>query len=120
MGTMPARRLLLHMAWPMMLSMFIQALYNMVDSMFVSWMSGEAFQALALAYPVQMFMIAVCVGTGVGVNALLSRRLGEQDRAGASAVAMNGVFVYLLSWLVFLLFGLFLAGPSWAFSPATR
>ena len=50
MGTMPARRLLLHMAWPMMLSMFIQALYNMVDSMFVSWMSGEAFQALALAY----------------------------------------------------------------------
>ena len=63
---MPARRLLLHMAWPMMLSMFIQALYNMVDSMFVSWMSGEAFQALALAYPVQMFMIAVCVGTGVG------------------------------------------------------
>ena len=81
----------------MMLSMFIQALYNMVDSMFVSWMSGEAFQALALAYPVQMFMIAVCVGTGVGVNALLSRRLGEQDRAGASAVAMNGVFVYLLS-----------------------
>lgn len=109
MGTMPARRLLLHMAWPMMLSMFIQALYNMVDSMFVSWMSGEAFQALALAYPVQMFMIAVCVGTGVGVNALLSRRLGEQDRDGASAVAMNGVFVYLLSWLVFLLFGLFLA-----------
>ena len=115
MGTMPARRLLLHMAWPMMLSMFIQALYNMVDSMFVSWMSGEAFQALALAYPVQMFMIAVCVGTGVGVNALLSRRLGEQDRAGASAVAMNGVFVYLLSWLVFLLFGLFLARPFMGF-----
>ena len=115
MGTMPARRLLLHMAWPMMLSMFIQALYNMVDSMFVSWMSGEAFQALALAYPVQMFMIAVCVGTGVGVNALLSRRLGEQDRAGASAVALNGVFVYLLSWLVFLLFGLFLARPFMGF-----
>ena len=115
MGVMPVRRLLIHMAWPMMLSMFIQALYNMVDSMFVSWMSGEAFQALSLAYPVQMFMISVCVGTGVGVNALLSRRLGEQDPEGANAVAMNGYFVYLLSWLAFLLFGLLLARPFMGF-----
>lgn len=115
MGVMPVRRLLIHMAWPMMLSMFIQALYNMVDSMFVSWMSGKAFQALSLAYPVQMFMIAVCVGTGVGVNALLSRRLGEQDPEGANAVAMNGYFIYLLSWAAFLLFGLFLARPFMGF-----
>lgn len=115
MGVMPVRRLLIHMAWPMMLSMFIQALYNMVDSMFVSWISGEGFQALALAYPVQMFMIAVCVGTGVGVNALLSRRLGERDQAGADAVAMNGCFVYFLSWAVFLLFALLLARPFMGF-----
>ena len=118
MGVMPVRRLLLHMAWPMMLSMLIQALYNMVDSIFVSRISGEAFQALALAYPVQMFMIAVCVGTGVGVNALLSRRLGERDREGADAVAMNGYFVYVLSWVVFLLFGLFLARPFMRFFTA--
>ena len=87
MVTMPVRPLLLHMAWPMMLSMLIQALYNLVDSMFVSRLSASAFQALSLAYPVQMFMVAVCVGTGVGVNALLSRRLGEGDRAAAGAVA---------------------------------
>lgn len=115
MGTMPVRPLLLHMAWPMMLSMLIQALYNMVDSMFISQLSGEAFQALALAYPVQMFMIAVCTGTGVGVNALLSRRLGERDPVGASAVALNGAFVYLLSWVAFLLFSLLLSRPFMAF-----
>ncbi len=115
MGTMPVRPLLLHMAWPMMLSMLIQALYNLVDSMFVSRLSASAFQALSLAYPVQMFMVAVCVGTGVGVNALLSRRLGEGDRAAAGAVALNGAFVYLLSWVAFLCFGLFLTRPFLAF-----
>ena len=115
MGVMPVRPLLLHMAWPMMLSMLIQALYNMVDSMFVSRLNREAFEALSLSYPVQMFMVAVCVGTGVGVNALLSRRLGQQDPEGANAVAMNGVFVYLLSWLFFLFFGLFLTRPFFGF-----
>lgn len=115
MGVMPVRPLLLHMAWPMMLSMLIQALYNMVDSMFVSRLNREAFEALSLSYPVQMFMVAVCVGTGVGVNALLSRRLGQQDPEGANAVAMNGVFVYLLSWLFFLFFGLFLTRPLFGF-----
>lgn len=115
MGAMPVRPLLLHMAWPMMLSMLIQALYNLVDSMFVSRLSASAFQALSLAYPVQMFMVAVCVGTGVGVNALLSRRLGEGDRTAAGAVALNGGFAYVLSWGVFLFFGLFLTRPFFAF-----
>lgn len=118
MGVMPVRKLLIHMAWPMMLSMFIQALYNMVDSVFVSRINGEAFQALALAYPVQMFMIAICVGTGVGVNALLSRRLGERDQEGANAVAMNGYLIYLLSWAAFFLFGLLFSRPFMGFFTA--
>ena len=115
MGTMPVRPLLLRMAWPMMLSMLIQALYNLVDSMFVSRLSGEAFQALSLAYPVQMFMVAVCVGAGVGLNALLSKRLGQGERTEAKAVALNGIFLYLLCYLLFLSFALFLARPFMAF-----
>lgn len=118
MGTMPVRPLLLRMAWPMMLSMLIQALYNLVDSMFVSRLSGEAFQALSLAYPVQMFMVAVCVGAGVGLNALLSKRLGQGDRTEAKAVALNGIFLYLLCYLLFLSFALFLARPFMAFFTA--
>ena len=118
MGTMPVRPLLLRMAWPMMLSMLIQALYNLVDSMFVSRLSGAAFQALSLAYPVQMFMVAVCVGAGVGLNALLSKRLGQGDRTEARAVALNGIFLYLLCWLLFLSFGLFLTRRFMAFFTA--
>ena len=118
MGTMPVRPLLLRMAWPMMLSMLIQALYNLVDSMFVSRLSGEAFQALSLAYPVQMFMVAVCVGAGVGLNALLSKRLGQGERTEAKSVALNGIFLYLLCYLLFLSFALFLARPFIAFFTA--
>lgn len=118
MGTMPVRPLLLRMAWPMMLSMLIQALYNLVDSMFVSRLSGEAFQALSLAYPVQMFMVAVCVGAGVGLNALLSKRLGQGERTEAKSVALNGIFLYLLCYLLFLSFALFLARPFMAFFTA--
>ncbi|MEG0441411.1 MAG: MATE family efflux transporter [Oscillospiraceae bacterium] len=103
---MPVKPLLLHMAWPMMLSMFIQALYNLVDSIFISQYSHEAFVALGLAFPAQTLMIAICVGTGVGVNAMVSRRLGQKRVEDASAVAMNGFFLYLLSWIVFFIFGL--------------
>lgn len=101
MGVMPIKQLILHMSWPMMLSMFIQALYNMVDSIFVAQISEDAFLALSLVYPVQMLMIAVCVGTGVGVNAVLSRRLGEGNSEKASMVALNGFFLYVLTWLAF-------------------
>ena len=111
MGVMPIRRLILHMSWPMMLSMFIQALYNMVDSIFVAQISEDAFLALSLVYPVQMLMIAICVGTGVGVNAVLSRRLGEGDRERACSVALNGFLLYFLTWLVFLVLGLLLGRP---------
>ena len=106
MGTMSIRRLILHMSWPMMLSMLIQALYNMVDSFFVAQIDERAFVALSLAYPVQTLMIAICTGLGVGINAMLSRRLGEGRRDEASAVALNGYLVYFLAWLVFLVFGL--------------
>ena len=80
MGVMPVHRLLLTMSGPMMLSMLIQALYNVVDSMFVSYISEAALTAVSLAYPMQNLMIAVATGTGVGINALLSRNLGENGR----------------------------------------
>jgi len=109
MAVMPVRRLLLNMAWPMMLSMLIQALYNLVDSMFVAQLSSDGFVALALVYPIQTLMIAVCVGTGVGFNALLARRLGEGRPDEANRVVANGYFVYLVCWVVFLVLGVGLA-----------
>ena len=109
MAVMPVRRLLLNMAWPMMLSMLIQALYNLVDSMFVAQLSSDGFVALALVYPIQTLMIAVCVGTGVGFNALLVRRLGEGRPDEANRVVANGYFVYLVCWVVFLVLGVGLA-----------
>ena len=111
MAVMPVRRLLLNMSWPMMLSMLIQALYNMVDSLFVAQLSRDGFEALALVYPVQMLMVAVCVGTGVGFNALLARRLGQRREEEADQVASNGYFVYFVCWLVFLVLGVGFARP---------
>ena len=106
MATLPVRRLLLRMSWPMMLSMLVQAMYNMVDSIFVAQLNEEGFLALSLAYPVQTMMIAVQAGVGVGVNAMISRRLGEGRREDADKVASHGVFLYLVCWVVFLIFGL--------------
>ena len=111
MAVMPVRRLLLNMSWPMMLSMLIQGLYNLVDSMFVAKLSGDSFVALSLVYPVQTLMIAICVGVGVGFNALLSRRLGEGRREEAEQVTSNGYFLYLVCWLVFLILGVSFARP---------
>ena len=111
MAVMPVRRLLINMSWPMMLSMLIQALYNLVDSLFVANLSRDGFEALALVYPVQTLMISVCVGVGVGFNALLARRLGERRQAEADQVAANGYFVYFVCWLVFLILGVGFARP---------
>ena len=107
MGTLPVKRLVLTMSWPVMLSMLLQAVYNLWDSICVAQVSDQAFLALSLSYPVQILMIAVCVGTGVGFNAVLARKLGEGDLEQASKVACHGYFLYFCSWLVFLLFGLF-------------
>lgn len=111
MGTMPVKKLLIHMSWPMMLSMFIQALYNMVDSMFVAQLNKDAFVALSFVYPVQLFLVAICVGLGVGVNALLSRRMGQGDAEGANAVAVNGYLLYFVCWVIFAAFGAFFSTP---------
>lgn len=109
MGTMPVNRLLLSMALPMMVSMLVQALYNVVDSVFVSRIGENALTAVSLAFPVQNLMIAISSGTGVGMNALLSRCLGEKHYDEADRAANNGIFLAALGSLAFLLFGLFFA-----------
>lgn len=107
MGVMPVNKLLFTVSMPMIISMLIQALYNVVDSIFVAKIGESALTAVSLAFPVQNLMIAVSVGTGVGVNALLSRLLGQKDQKAANLAAVNGLFVFFLSYLVFLVFGLF-------------
>jgi len=106
MGLMPINRLLLNMAVPMMLSMLVQALYNVVDSIFVSKLSQDALNAVSLAFPVQNLMIAVGAGTAVGINALLSRSLGQKNQERADKTAMNGILLALISALVFTALGL--------------
>lgn len=109
MGTMPVSRLLVTMALPMMLSMLVQALYNIVDSIFVSHVSEDALTAVGLAFPVQNLMISIAVGLGVGMGALLSRALGAGDRKRADQVGLTGVLLVLFSSLFFVVFGLFFA-----------
>nr|WP_297171017.1 MATE family efflux transporter [uncultured Agathobaculum sp.] len=106
MGAMPEGRLIVTMSFPIMLSMLVQALYNIVDSAFVARIGEDALTAVSLAFPVQLLMIAVATGTGVGVNALLSRRLGEKKQDDANAVAINGIFLSVCCWLVFAVLGL--------------
>ena len=96
MGVMPVNRLLVTMALPIMISMIIQAMYNIVDSLFVARISEQALTAVSLAYSVQNLLIGVAVGTGVGVNSLLSRYLGEQNREGVNKTAVNGIFIMLV------------------------
>ena len=111
MGIMPVNRLLIEMSLPMMVSMLVQALYNVVDSIFVSRINENALTAVSLAFPIQSLMIAVGTGTGVGVNALLSKSLGEKNTERANKVAENGVFLAALSYLLFLIIGLTVVRP---------
>ena len=111
MGTLPVKRLIVTMSVPMMISMLVQALYNVVDSIFVSRVSEDALTAVTMAFPLQMMIIAVGSGTGVGINALLSKSLGEKKQERANQAADNGLLLTVFSFLVFLLVGLFLAGP---------
>lgn len=114
MGVMPVNRLLISMSLPMMISMLVQALYNVVDSIFVSKINENALTAVSLAFPLQSLMIALGTGTGVGINALLSRSLGEKDFHKADEVASNAVFLAVASYLAFLMIGLFVVEPFYS------
>ncbi|MDD6012748.1 MAG: MATE family efflux transporter [Oscillospiraceae bacterium] len=110
MGVMPVKKLIITMSLPMMVSMMVQALYNVVDSVFVAKVCQDALTAVSLAFPAQNLMIGVATGTGVGINALLSRSLGAKDYDKANKIASQGLFLAFLSFLLFLVFGLFGAG----------
>ena len=107
MGVMPIPKLLITMSLPMILSMLVQALYNIVDSIFVAQLSEDALTAVSLAFPIQNLMIAVAAGTGVGINALLSKSLGERKFDAANRIARNGILLGILSSIVFAIAGLF-------------
>lgn len=115
MGTMGINRLVMTMALPMMVSMLIQALYNIVDSVFVARYSQDALTAVSLCFPVQSLMIALASGTGVGINSLLSRRLGEGKRDEADRVAVNGVFLGILTSIVVAIVGYLSSGVFFTF-----
>ncbi len=106
MGVMPISKLLISMSIPMMASMLVQALYNIVDSIFVSQISENALTAVSLAFPVQNLMIAFGAGTGTGVNALLSKSLGEKNFDRANKAAVNGIFLFFLTFIAFSIFGI--------------
>ncbi|MCR4789256.1 MAG: MATE family efflux transporter [Lachnospiraceae bacterium] len=114
MGVLPPNKLLITMSLPMMASMLVQALYNIVDSIFVSRINENALTAVSLAFPLQILMIAIAGGTGVGVNAILSKSLGEKDFTRANKTAVNGIFLYVISYFVFLLIGLVFVRPYYA------
>ena len=105
MGVMPINKLLISMSLPMMLSMVVQSLYNIVDSIFVAQLSENALTAVTLAFPIQNLMIAIQVGTGVGMNAILSRKLGENQFEEANSAASNGVFLSIVHYLFILAWG---------------
>lgn len=107
---MTVNKLLISMSLPMIISMLVQALYNVVDSMFVAQISENALTAVSLAFPLQSLMIAVGVGTGVGVNAVLSKSLGQKDFESANKAASNGIILSFLSYVIFALIGVFLTG----------
>ena len=114
MGTMPIGKLLVNMALPMIISMLVQALYNIVDSMFVSQVSPNAVTALGLAFPIQNIQIGFATGIGVGVNSLLSKSLGEGNQTAANRAAGNGIFLVGISTALFMLFGIFGTKPYFA------
>ncbi|MCI8623452.1 MAG: MATE family efflux transporter [Provencibacterium sp.] len=111
MGTMPVGKLLASMALPAMCSMLVQAMYNIVDSIFVAKISEDALTAVSLAFPMQMLILSFALGASVGANSLIARRLGEGRQQEASAAANNGFFLALVNYVIFLLGGLLLARP---------
>lgn len=120
MGTMPVGRLMIGMSLPAMFSMIINALYNIIDSIFVGMIGESALAAVTLIFPIQMLIISVGVGTGVGLNSLISRRLGERNFKEANMAANHGILLSFANWAVFAFFGLFFTLPFVrAFSEST-
>lgn len=111
MGIMPIGKLVFNMSLPMMVSMMVQALYNIVDSIFVAKLSENALTAVSLAFPLQTLLIAVATRTGVGMNALLSKSLGEKDFKKANKTATNAAFIYAVSYIIFLILGFTVVKP---------
>ena len=109
MGVMPVNKLLISMSLPMIISMLVQAMYNIVDSVFVAQISENALTAVSLAFPLQNLMIAFASGTAVGVNALLSRSLGEKNQDQVNNTAINSIFVYIITALIFMIIGLLMS-----------
>lgn len=107
MGVMEIKKLIMTMSLPIMISMLVQALYNIVDSMFVARVSDNALAAVSLCYPIQMIIVAVACGTAVGLNALLSRYLGQGKPKEANQVALHGILLALVNWLIFAVIGIF-------------
>ena len=117
MGIAPVNKLLWQMSFPMMVSMLVQACYNIVDSIFVARISTDAMNAISVAFPIQNLLIAFAVGTGVGINAVLSRKLGEKDQESVDKAAMNGIFINFASYLVFAILSFFV--PQFFFAKQT-
>ena len=111
MGYMPIGKLLISMSLPMMISMFVQSLYNIVDSIFVARISENALTAVSIAFPVQNLMFSVALGTAVGINSLLSRRLGEKNFEEVDKVANNGVLLAIFGFIIFMIVGFFVPRP---------
>lgn len=120
MGVMPENKLLLSMSIPMMISMLVQALYNIVDSLFVAQINEEALTAVSYAFPLQTLIIALSGGTCVGINALLSRALGEKNEKKVSDYALNGVFLMIITYIIFLILGIFAVRPFYEFQTENK
>ncbi|MGN0550392.1 MAG: MATE family efflux transporter [Acutalibacteraceae bacterium] len=111
MGSAPMFKLIMSMSLPSMFSMIIQALYNVVDSMFVAMVSTDALTAVSIAFPIQMLIISTAVGTGIGINSLVSRKLGEGNREEADSAATHGIVLGIFSWIVFMIVGFTVVNP---------
>ena len=119
MGTMPINKLIINMSLPLITSMFVQAFYNIVDSLFVARINEEALTAVSMSFPAQNLMISAGVGVGVGITALIARYLGAHDEKGITRVVHNGIFLGILNSILFALFGIFLAKFYFEFQKAS-
>ena len=119
MGTMPINKLIINMSLPLITSMFVQAFYNIVDSLFVSRINEEALTAVSMSFPAQNLMISAGTGVGVGITALIARYLGAKDEKGVTKVVHNGIFLGILNSILFVIFGIFFTKFYFQFQKAS-